>query len=407
MTGTVSMTSIPAQVDPGTPTRSPSAGPLLRAFGFRAREESFDVLDPRPLPGTRDRLAARAEATLADAPPDHRVVGALPFEPDDAWLGCGPAVRPHLPSPVLSTVEQPAVRCVIQEPGAAFRRRVRAALHRIVQVGDLQKVVLSRGVRIDFERAPDAGAVLGALIARHPTAWSFSVRLGGSRHENGDQHDGSRHENDAPTSWIGASPELLLRKRGRSVSSVPLAGSAARHPNRRMDDEVRRALAASTKDRREHALVVEAIADTLAPHCTRLRVPPEPTPMPAGSLWHLGTSIVGELRDPNLSSLALADELHPTPALGGWPRAAARQAITDLEDEPRGLYGGAVGWCDATGDGTWVVAIRCARLTGRTLWARAGAGIVDGSDPEAELAETNAKLGTVLAAVGLRPQDLG
>lgn len=317
---------------------------------------------------------------LADLPRGEVVVGALPFERADTWLGRGTRTRPG-----RRRSDRPALVGIAEEPGSIYQAQVRAALHRIERVGDLQKVVLSRRIRLDFDAAVDRSAVLAALVAKHPTAWSFSVGLGGGSGQSG---------------WVGASPELLLRKRGRTVESVPLAGTAARGPGRRADRAARDALTTSAKDRREHGWVVQAIADTLAPHCRRLAVPEAPTPMAAGRLWHLGTRIVGELRDPDVSSLALADQLHPTPALGGWPRATAQQAVAEIEGRPRGLYGGAVGWCDATGDGTWVVAIRCAEVTGSSMWAHAGAGIVTGSDPAAELAETAAKLGTMTTAVG-------
>jgi isochorismate synthase len=354
----------------------------LCEFGIRSPAGSFDVSDLQPLTGVRDGLADRVAAVLTDLPPGHLVVGALPFERTEAWLGRGPRTDPGL----RRRTSRPTLLGIAEEPGSTFQRQVRVALDRIERVGDLQKVVLSRRIRLDFDRALDRSVLLATLTAQHPTAWSFGLAIA-------DQNGGA--------SWVGASPELLLRKRGRSIESVPLAGSAARPADRRADDRVRDALVTSTKDRREHAWVVEAIADTLAPYCRWLQVPCRPKPMSAGRLWHLGSRIVGELRDPDMSSIALVDQLHPTPALGGWPKTSALQAIAEIEGRPRGLYGGAVGWCDANGDGTWAVAIRCARVADRSMWAQAVAGIVAGSDPVAELAETTAKLGTILAAVDL------
>lgn len=356
-------------------------GERLLDIGFRSPDGCFDVVDPEPIPGDRDGLVDLVDAARADLHERELVVGALPFERSNAWLGRGTPADPDRPPRWVA----PAPVRIVEEPGGRYRHQVRAALDRIENVGDLQKVVLSRRIRIDFDHAPARPSLLAALARKHPTAWSFSLALAGA---------------DGAAGWLGASPELLLRKRGRSVMSIPLAGSAARPPDGPADDRVRDTLVTSGKDRREHAWVVQAIADTLTPLCRRLTVPAEPTPMAAGRLWHLGSRIVGELRDPELSSLAIVDRLHPTPALGGWPRAIAQQAIEEIEGRSRGLYGGAVGWCRADGDGTWVVAIRCARLAGRSMWAQAGAGIVAGSDPAAELAETDAKLGTILAAVG-------
>jgi isochorismate synthase len=160
-------------------------------------------------------------------------------------------------------------------------------------------------------------------------------------------------------------------------------------------------LAASAKDQREHAFVVDAMATALAPLCSDLDVPATPGLTQTPNMWHLGTRIVGSVREPATTALDLAVALHPTPAVCGTPTADAREFILTNEGD-RGFYAGAVGWCDSAGDGEWMVGIRCAELSadGRTIRASAGGGIVSDSDPQLELAETSAKLRTILSALG-------
>ena len=163
-------------------------------------------------------------------------------------------------------------------------------------------------------------------------------------------------------------------------------------------------LIASTKDQVEHRVVIDTIYDTLLPHCSYLDWEAEPSVLTVANVQHLATWMEGQLSEPRPSVLELARELAPTPALGGAPRAAALRLIDAVEGFARGRYGGAVGWFDATGDGTFAVTIRCAELSADRHRARlvAGGGIVAHSDPHAELAETQAKLQAMLAAI-VRP----
>ena len=154
-------------------------------------------------------------------------------------------------------------------------------------------------------------------------------------------------------------------------------------------------LMASDKDRREHAFVVDAIVEALAPFCRTITTP-EPELMATPAVWHLATRITALLTDTDTTSVDLVAALHPTPAVGGSPRAAAIRVIDEVEGLDRGCYAGAVGWQDVHGDGEWVVAVRCAEVSGRGLRIFAGAGIVAGSDPDLEVAETAAKMRTVL-----------
>jgi isochorismate synthase len=212
---------------------------------------------------------------------------------------------------------------------------------------------------------------------------------------------------EAPAWLVGATPERLLARRGAQVLSEPLAGSAPRLPDAAASQARADALLHSAKDQQEHRYVVQAIADLLAPLCRQLRVPDAPSLYATDTMWHLGTRIEGQLKDASpdalahTSSVALAALLHPTPAVGGTPRARAVQAIAELEPVPRGFYAGAVGWCDAQGDGDWHVALRCARVQGHEARLFAGAGIVADSIPASEGAETRAKFNAMLHALGV------
>ncbi|MUL43452.1 isochorismate synthase [Streptomonospora sp. PA3] len=248
------------------------------------------------------------------------------------------------------------------------------------------KIVLARSLRLTGPGPVDVGQLLGNLAWRDPAAYTFAADLPSA--------------GAAPRTLIGASPELLVAKRDGRVVSNPLAGSAPRSADPSKDQRNAVHLLGSAKDRHEHAVVVEAVAEALRPYCRTLDVP-EPELARTATLWHLSTRITGELRDPGTPSPVLAAALHPTPAVCGSPTAAARAAIAGIEPFDRGFYTGAVGCTDARGDGAWVVSIRCADVAGDTLDLFAGGGIVPESDPDAELAETSAKLRTLLLALGV------
>jgi isochorismate synthase EntC len=191
--------------------------------------------------------------------------------------------------------------------------------------------------------------------------------------------------------FVGASPELLVRRRGDSFVSRPLAGTGATAAQ----------VAASGKDAREHRFVVDAVLDALAPLARDLRAD-APATMELADLAHLATTVTGRVREDDCSALDLALALHPTPAVAGTPTPAALRAIEALEPLPRGRYAGPCGWVDANGDGEFVVALRCADLDGHRARLYAGAGIVTGSQPDAEWSETQAKLEPMLRAL-VRP----
>lgn len=322
------------------------------------------------------------------------VVGALPFDVD---------------SPAALTVPERIIReDGPLEPPAYYRfgegarlrasvtgldpergehlRRVEAAIGTI-RASKLEKVVLARAVDIAFDPPVDPLLVAARLIDN-------------SSHRDGFIADLSPA--GRASVLVGSSPEVLVRRSGDTVSAYPLAGSAPRHPNRAEDAQRGERLAASAKDRIEHAFVVEHLRSVLAPLCSELFIPETPELTKTNEMWHLATPVVGKLKKPGLSALELAVRVHPTPAICGTPTHAAEALIGTAESD-RGFYAGAVGYTDGTGDGEYMVAIRCAEVAadGTTARAWAGGGLVADSDPQAELDETTAKLRTIMRAFGL------
>ena len=174
------------------------------------------------------------------------------------------------------------------------------------------------------------------------------------------------------------------------------------------DGESLEQLMNSKKDRYEHELVIKSIVQALKPLCKSLTVPKQPSIIGTQTMWHLSTKIEGELKSSDTSSLEVALAMHPTPAIGGYPTESALKAIDKLESYDRNLFTGMVGWSDSKGDGEWVVTIRCAEIDNHKATLYAGAGIVAGSIPKKELAETGAKFNTMLNALGIdiKGQDI-
>lgn len=268
-----------------------------------------------------------------------------------------------------------------------YEGAVTAALAEMSRDHTLRKVVLARTLEVKADGDIDPAGVFARLCV-DKSVTAFSVPLPPCR-------DSGRRV------LIGATPELLAERHGRQVSSRPLAGSARRHADTAADREAAEGLARSAKDLREHATVVEWIADRLAPRCRTLSVPRSPSLVSTASMWHLGSTIEGTLRDPEVTALDIALDLHPTPAVCGVPFDRAADLIGRLEPFDRDYYSGAVGWTDATGDGAWYVTIRCAEFCGPSARLFAGAGIVPGSDPAAEAAETAAKFMALRTALGV------
>jgi isochorismate synthase len=289
---------------------------------------------------------------------------------------------PLVALPVPHDGDRPDWRVTEVPSPERYGAAVAAAVARM-RAGEFDKVVLARSLELTSGHAPDLPAMLRRLARRDPSGYTFAVPSGPGR------------------TLIGASPELLVARQGGRLTANPLAGSAPRSED--LAEDVRRAVALleSEKDLHEHAVVVAAVREALAPFCATLQVPERPTLVRTAAMWHLSTTVTGELADPDTATaLDLASALHPTPAVCGTPTDLARRVIAESEPFDRGAYTGMVGWQDADGDGEWVVTIRCAEAEGNTLRLFAGAGVVAASTPEAETAETAAKFRTFLHAVG-------
>ncbi|HEX4979368.1 MAG TPA: isochorismate synthase [Acidimicrobiales bacterium] len=327
-------------------------------------------------------------------------LGALPFEPHGAaafvvpevlvgrsrdgrqWLttvGRDPrtvdlgllAVQRPAPAPDGFTLTSPISH-------DAFKAKVEAALDAIAR-SELEKIVLAREVLVETNRPIPVAAVLERLHSLYPSCTVFSV-------------DG----------FVGASPELLVERRGETVRCHPLAGTFPRSGDPDSDELLAARLQRSAKDRAEHRYVVDQLCRVLSARCDELSVPDAPTILPLRNVLHLGTEIRGRLRAPAPSVLELLAEMHPTPAVGGTPTEAALAWLARNEGFDRGRYAGPVGWVDAGGDGSFFLGIRSAQVEGSRARLFAGVGIVEGSQADGELEETQLKLQALLAAL-VRP----
>ncbi|MGH2985709.1 MAG: isochorismate synthase [Solirubrobacterales bacterium] len=280
--------------------------------------------------------------------------------------------------PLLDPDPRGEARITSVTPPGSYEAAVARATERIA-AGSLEKVVLAREVAVEAPRAHDPAAIFGALRELFPSCFCFCA-------------------GSPEGAFLGASPELLVRRRGAGAATVALAGSIRRSADPAVDDHLGEQLLRSAKDRSEHEIVARRIERALAPRSVWVEAEPDPGLVKVANIQHLATPVHAQLAEP-LSAIELAALLHPTPAVGGEPAAAALEAIGELEDIDRGWYAGPVGWMDAAEDGELCVALRSALLRDRTAHLFAGAGIVADSDPAAELAETELKLEALLPLV--------
>ena len=343
----------------------PGCGPVVLAALPFDRGAPAQLTVPSVTVG-RDLTGQRWLTTVGPFSPTHShdalvALDDLPeYQPPDSFSLVSP--RPHADWEALV---------------AATVERVRRS--QVDKQGGLGKVVLARQVLVHANRAFLPADILRRLAALYPSCQVFST--GG---------------------FLGASPELLVSRQGRRVRSHPLAGTVARSGDPAADAALTGRLLGSAKEREEHRLVVDVVAEALRPVCRALDVPESPAIVALRNVSHLGTLIEGELDGDAVTALDLAARLHPTPAVAGTPTDAAVAYLRAVEGFDRGCYAGPVGWMDRQGDGEWAVAVRSATVDGDTACLYAGAGIVADSDPAAELAETQLKLQALLAAV-VRP----
>jgi menaquinone-specific isochorismate synthase len=328
--------------------RLPGTG--LVAFGsftFDPASDGSVLVVPRHLLGRRDGQAWLTTVGTAAAP-----AGPPAAQPPSTRPG---EIRWHDGALTAPQWEQAVARAV---------SRIRA--------GDLQKVVLARDLHATAPTDIDVRALLIRLADRYPDCWTFSV-----------------------AGLVGASPELLIERVGAQLSVLVLAGTTPRGASPAEDEALGAALLASAKNVEEHFYAVDSVRAALAPLCATLDTEPRPSLLRLANVQHLATQVRGELAPGGGSaptSLALAATLHPTAAVCGAPTPVAMELIRELEHMDRGRYAGPVGWIDRDGNGEWAIALRCAEVSGPRARLFGGGGIVADSDPEAELAETQAKL---------------
>ena len=294
---------------------------------------------------------------------------------DGVWWVTTIGASTELPAPLLPEQSTP-----LEPNGIAFADgalsparwagAVQEAVSRITD-GDLDKVVLARDLRVTASEPIDARWLLRRLAERYDTTWVFAV-------------DG----------LVGATPEMLVRLEKGLVTSRVLAGTIRRTGDDEHDLALAGSLARSSKDLEEHEYAVRSVADALRPHCSSVNVPESPFVLHLSNVMHLATDVAGVLAD-GATSLTLAASLHPSAAVCGTPATAADALISELEHMDRGRYAGPVGWMDSSGDGEWGIALRCGAFEPDDAAAMrlfAGCGIVAGSDPDSEVAESDAKL---------------
>jgi len=340
-----------------------------------------DVEDPLHLPGT----GPVAFASFAFDPQPGASVAVVPRvvvgrRDGTSWLTVvagSPREARHAVDETIAALHHPvavpeAPRGVAYSEGSLsvveWQAAVTEAVRRI-DTGGLDKVVLARDVVVTTDAPVDTRYLLTHLAARYPSCWTFSV-------------DG----------LVGATPEMLVRRIGTSVTSRVLAGTMRRSSDATRDDSLATALLDSAKDHAEHEYAVRSVALALAAHCTDLDVPETPRLLRLANVQHLATDVSGVLAD-GAPVLALAASLHPTAAVCGTPTERAFAVIRELEGMDRGRYAGPIGWVDARGDGEFGIALRCASVEAPDrLRLYAGCGLVSGSEAELELAESQAKL---------------
>jgi salicylate biosynthesis isochorismate synthase len=358
----------------------PAAGPLwVGGFAFAPDGGSTPPWASYPA-----ALLVLPEVTLVRRGEHVTATVTAVCRPGDDPVRTGERMRARLaglrrdPMPIFDPDPVGGYELASVRPPEDFERAVREAA-RAVERGDVRKLVLAREVTVASGRPFKPAAVFDGLRTAYPSCYCFCVGT-------------------PEAAFVGASPELLVRRSGAVLSTVALAGSTRRSADPAVDDHLGERLLHSQKDLTEHRSVVRTIEHSLAPHSVWVTAAEEPSLVKVANIQHLATPIRAQLAEPR-SAVALAGALHPTSAVGGEPWERARGLLSSLERLDRGWYAGPVGWMDATEDGEFCVALRCALLTGTVAHCYAGGGIVADSDPEAELAETEVKLQAVLPAL--------
>jgi menaquinone-specific isochorismate synthase len=340
---------------------------------WRTVSTSAVVRDEVGVPGTG--LISIGSFGFADDPGDSVLVVprvVVGTRGDRAWITViGEDELSALPDLTLQD-EIPAPRNVVfadgAMSGAAWESVVAQAVSRI-EAGELEKVVLARDLIATADAPIDVRWPLRKLAEHYEMCWTFHV-------------DG----------LFGATPEMLVRRERGLVTSRVLAGTIRRTGDDEHDLALAGQLARSSKDLEEHEYAVRSVADSLAPYCSSMNVPEVPFVLHLPNVMHLATDVAGVIHDSDGATvLEMAAALHPSAAVGGTPTKVAVEMIDEIEGMDRGRYAGPVGWMDAAGDGEFGIALRSAEIDADQVRLFAGCGIVADSDPEAELAEAQAK----------------
>jgi len=284
------------------------------------------------------------------------------------WIGSSPQPDLNLVAPQLDP--NAITWASNSEADSAWKSRVTTAVDRI-QSGALDKVVLARDFTGSAIENIEPRTILKKLASEYPSTWSFAV-----------------------AGLVGATPELLLRLSRKMVTSRVLAGTISKTGDDERDLALAASLARSSKDLEEHVYAVRSVADALEPLCTSTNVPESPYVLHLANVMHLATDVTGALAEKlaHVDAFTILEQLHPSAAVCGTPREEASRLISEIEGMSRGRYAGPVGWIDAAGDGELGIALRCGQIQGKSIRIFAGCGIVAGSDPDKELAESEAKL---------------
>ena len=284
------------------------------------------------------------------------------------WIGS--ASQPVLNSETAVFASNPVSWIEDPNADADWKRRVTDSVQRIHD-GVLDKVVLARDFSGTAQSHIDARSILKKLAAEYPSTWCFSV-----------------------SGLVGATPELLLRLSRKMVTSRVLAGTISKTGDDERDLALAASLARSSKDLEEHEYAVRSVAQALEPFCTSTNVPESPFVLHLANVMHLATDVTGALAEKlaHIDAFSILEQLHPSAAVCGTPRTIAAELINEIEGVSRGRYAGPVGWIDAAGDGELGIALRCGQINDNSIRIFAGCGIVAGSNPDKELAESEAKL---------------
>ena len=374
-----------------TPTGTISSKKLVEHIEFdRASHLNFNQQQALWLEQAKSTLQKKIELT---ANKDLILVGSLPFDHRDLPEISIAEAKNTFVNERIDQSAQSSLNDQVQATLIPAQEEYIAGVVKLVELmksSPLEKAVLARAIDLKTQNKINIIDLFYQLLASNPDGYTFALA-----------------QNPKQSGWfMGASPELLVAKQNEYLFSHPVAGTLPRHTDPALDQQQAEKLLASQKDQHEHAVVIEAIADQLAPLCKTLNIPKSPSLIKTEAVWHLATKIQGTLKDPEQHIFDVVSILHPTPAVCGQPAPMARQLISELEPFNRNLFAGTMGWCDARGNGAWAVNVRCGRIFDHYARLYAGAGIVEASQPTNELSETIVKFKTMLNALGLDSQHL-